>query len=102
MSEINPMTFAGSNEPMTRGASAGVSNMKPVTLVATVVIKKSVLVAGMSLAPSILTTATMPLTMAIKLMITCSCVKLAKDIPRIIFNPPEPFEIGLPRGEITP
>ena len=42
--------MAGSSDPITRGASTGVGNMKPVTLVATVVIKNSVVMPGMSLA----------------------------------------------------
>ncbi len=64
------MTFAGSREPITRGASAGVSNMNPVTLVSTVMIKKSAVVPGMRLALSMPTAARRPLTMAMRLMIT--------------------------------
>ena len=44
--------------------------MKPVTLVATVIIKNSVVMPGMSLALNMASTTRMPLIMAIKLMIT--------------------------------
>ena len=55
---------------MTRGASTGVANRKPVTLVAAVVIKNSAVMPGMRLALNIPTTTMMPPMMAIRLMIT--------------------------------
>ena len=70
ISEMTPMTLGGSRDPITRGASTGVGNMKPVTLVATVRIKNSVVMPGMSLALNIPSAARMPLMMAITLMIT--------------------------------
>ncbi|MEJ1965158.1 MAG: hypothetical protein WDO56_27920 [Gammaproteobacteria bacterium] len=58
------------------------------TLVSTVVMRNTAVIAGMRLAPHMPNITTMPVAMATRLMMTWSSVKVATDIPRImVFSP---------------
>src|SRR5262249_2207917 len=58
--------------------------MNPVTLVSTVVARKTAVHLGSRLEPNIATSTTMPAAMPIRLKIVCTTVNVGSDIPRSI------------------
>ena len=69
------------------GVKAVMGNRKPVRVVSTVVARKIAVRPGSSRPPTMASATTMPVTMAIRLMTTWTCVNVSNDMPRIMAPP---------------